>query len=90
MPSEVPSLRLTWVSSNPPAHGRGVHRESVILGGDLDAPGGEILHGVIGPMVAELELVGAAAGGESQDLVAEADPEDGTLPMSSRTVLTSR
>src|SRR5712692_741523 len=56
-----------------------VHAEAVVLRGDLDAPRLEVLHRVIGAVMAELELVGAAPEGQAQDLVAEADAEDGQL-----------
>src|ERR1700709_1639148 len=38
-----------------------VHREAVILAGDLDLSGREILHRLIGAAMAEIELVGARA-----------------------------
>ena len=40
---------------------RRVHREAVVLRGDLDAAGGEVLHRLVGAVVAELQLVRAAA-----------------------------
>src|SRR6266849_11131246 len=60
-------------------HRPGIHAEAVVLRGDLDAPGLEVLHGMVGAVVAELELVGAAPEGQAQDLVAEADAEDRQL-----------
>src|SRR5712692_9551024 len=54
-------------------HGLGVDGEAVILRRDLDAARGQIAHRMIGAVVSELELVGAAAEGQSQDLVPEAD-----------------
>src|SRR5678815_3594196 len=50
-------------------------REAVVLGRDLDAAGGEVLDGLVGPAVPELELVGLGAEGEGEELVAEADAE---------------
>src|ERR687892_1396016 len=61
------------------SHRGGIDREVVVLGGDLDAPGGEVAHGVVGPVVAERQLVGTTAGGEADDLVSEADAEDHRL-----------
>src|SRR5213593_534457 len=60
-------------------HGREVHREAMVLRSDLDAPGEEVLHWMIGAMVAELELVGVAAEGQAENLVAEADAEERRL-----------
>src|SRR5437667_225710 len=48
-----------------PARGRergGIDREPVVLGGDLHAAGDEILHRVIGAVMAEGQLVGPPAG----------------------------
>jgi hypothetical protein len=52
-----------------------VDREAVVLAGDADAAGVEVLHRVVGAVVAELHLEGACAGGECEDLVAQADAE---------------
>ena len=52
-----------------------VDAEAVVLRGDLDLPRLEVLHRVVRAAVAELELVGLAAAGEAEDLVAEADAE---------------
>src|ERR1700752_4304627 len=49
-----------------------IDREAVILAGDVDAARLELLHRVVGAVVAELHLHGARAGGESEELVAEA------------------
>ena len=59
---------------------RRVHGEAVVLGRDLHAPAGEVLHGLVRPPMPELQLEGPAAAGEGQHLVAEADPEDRPLP----------
>ena len=53
-----------------------VHREPVILRGDLDFARGQIHHRLIAAVVAELELVSLAAEREPHDLMAEANPED--------------
>ena len=52
-----------------------VDREAVVLAGDADPAAVEVLDRVVGAVVAELHLVGARAGGERHDLVAEADAE---------------
>ena len=54
-----------------------VHAEAVVLRGDLDLAGPQVLDRVVGAAVAELQLVGLAPAGEAEDLVAEADAEDG-------------
>ena len=59
--------------------GPGIHRKTVILGGDED-PAVFVPHRLVCPPVAELEFVGIAAKGKSGDLVAHADPEDGEFP----------
>src|SRR5262249_6556196 len=56
-----------------------IDAEAVVLRGDLDAPGGEVLHRLVRAAVAEFELVGLAAEGQGEELVAEADAEDGDL-----------
>src|SRR5689334_10420091 len=53
-----------------------VDGEVVVLRRDLHAPGGEILHRVVGAMMAERQLVRASAGGQPEDLVAEADSKN--------------
>src|SRR5205814_7602659 len=55
---------------------RRIDGEAVVLRRDLHAPGREILHGMVGAVVAEGQLVGLATGRESDDLMAEADTED--------------
>ncbi len=62
-----------------PVEGVEVHAKAVVLAGDLDLTGVEVLDGMIGAAMAELELVGPAAQGQAQDLMAEANPEDGHL-----------
>ena len=58
--------------------GNGAGRDGVVvvLARDLDHTGLEPLHGVVGAVVAEGQLVGRAAECPGQDLVAEADAED--------------
>ena len=54
-----------------------VHREAVVLAGDGDAAGVQVLHRVVGPVMAELHLEGPRTRGQRQDLVAQADAEGG-------------
>src|SRR5882724_6369049 len=54
----------------------GHHHEAVILAGDLDAPGFEILDRVVGPAMAARHLRGLAAERQRQQLMAEADAEE--------------
>ena len=58
-------------------HRSGFHREVVVLAGDLDAPGGSAANRHIATVVAEAHLEGPPAQGQGQQLVAEANPEDG-------------
>ena len=51
--------------------------EAVIHGDDLDLAGGQVLHGMVRPMMPLLHLLGAGAEGQGQHLVAEADAEQG-------------
>src|SRR5262249_18627880 len=53
-------------------HRRGVDGEAVVLRGDLDLAGRQVLDRMIRAVVAERQLVGAAARGEAENLVAEA------------------
>src|SRR5206468_5869443 len=57
------------------ARGQGglIDGEAVILAGDEHAAGLQLLHRVIGTMVAELHFDGARARGEAEDLVPETD-----------------
>ena len=52
------------------------HGEAMILGGDLDAPGAQVLDRVVGAAVPEAQLVGVEARRAAQQLVPEADAED--------------
>ena len=54
-------------------------REAVVLGGDLDDAGAQVLDRVVGAAVAELELEGLHAERLRQELVPEADAEHGHL-----------
>ncbi len=56
-----------------------VHREAVVVRGDLDLVGDLVQHRMIGAAVAELQLVGLAAERQAQDLVPQADAEDRDL-----------
>ena len=55
---------------------RGVDREAVVVGGDLDLAGGQILDRLVDAAVSELELVGAEAECAAEQLVAKADAEE--------------
>ena len=55
---------------------RGVHREPVILGCDLDLPGGAVDDGLVDAAVAVLELVGLESQRPAEQLVAETDSEE--------------
>ena len=57
----------------------GIDGEAVVLRGDLDAAGAEVFDRMVAAAVAELELVGLAAEGQAEELVAEADAEDRDL-----------
>ena len=74
-PSTVPSLRLTWVTWTARGQRVGIDREAVVLAGDRDRAGGEVLDRLVAAVVAELELAGLAAQREPEQLVAEADAE---------------
>src|SRR3954454_6988780 len=54
---------------------RAEHGEPVVLRGDLDPPGLEVLDRVVGAAVAERELERLQPDGPAQQLVAEADAE---------------
>ena len=53
-----------------------IHAEAVVLAGDFDFAGLEILNGVICSAVTEFELVGLSAESQGEKLMAEADAED--------------
>ena len=50
-------------------------REAVVLAGDLDLAGGQVLDRVVGAVMAHGHLLGAAAQRQAQHLMAEADAE---------------
>src|SRR5262249_48359787 len=54
----------------------GVDREAVVLAGDQNLPRRQVLNRLVAAMMAEAQLVGRAAQGEPQELVAEADAEE--------------
>ena len=56
-------------------HRAGLHREVVVLAGDLDPAGGGALHGDVAAVMAERHLEGAAAQSQGEQLMAEADAE---------------
>ncbi|VTR69587.1 putative thioesterase [Desulfosarcina cetonica] len=51
--------------------------KAVILGGDLHPAGIQVLDRLVGPAMAELELVSTPAQGQTENLVAQADAENG-------------
>src|SRR6476620_6542823 len=53
----------------------GIDLEAVVLAGDHDVTGVEILHPMIRAMMSKLHLERFCAGGETEQLMAEADPE---------------
>src|SRR3954452_18617312 len=55
--------------------GLALHGEAVVLGGDRDPAGPEVLYRMVGPPVAERQLERLEADGPRQQLVAEADAE---------------
>src|SRR6516164_10658935 len=57
--------------------GFGEDAEAVVLAGDLDLAGGEVLDGVIGAAMPDRHLLCLAAERQRQQLVAQADAEDG-------------
>jgi hypothetical protein len=54
----------------------GIDGEVVVVGRDLDLAGGVVLDRVVAAVVAEFELVGLAAEGQTRELVTEADSEN--------------
>jgi hypothetical protein len=55
----------------------GIDGETVVLRSDVHFPGAQILHRLVPTAMAELELEGLRPAGQAEDLVAEADAEDG-------------
>lgn len=62
--------------------GVGVYRVAVVLAGDLDLAGEQVLDRVVGPPVPKLELEGAPPSGQAQKLVARQMPKVGRRPIS--------
>ena len=60
-----------------PVQGVRIKRETVVLGGDLDFSGVEFPNRLICSPVSELEFVGPASQGKAEELVSQADAEDG-------------
>ena len=60
------------------ARGQGFprHDETVVMRGDLNAAGCEVLNRMVAAAVAQMHLDGASAEGESEQLVPKADAED--------------
>ena len=54
-----------------------IDAEAVVLAGDFNSAGLEVLDGVVCTVVAELELVGFGAECKGEELMAETDAEDG-------------
>src|SRR5437588_656817 len=53
-----------------------IDREAVVLRGDVDAAGAQVLDGLVAAAVAELQLERLSSEGEREQLVAEADPQE--------------
>ena len=53
--------------------------ETMILAGDHNLAAGQVLYGVVGPVVAELHFYGFCAGRQTQQLVAETNTKQGKL-----------
>ena len=77
MPSFVPSLAFRNQGAQPRGRLARVDGEAVVLAGDVTALRPLLEAGLVLAPVAELELVGVAAGGQGQELVAQADAEEG-------------
>ena len=75
MPQFEPSNSETWVSTAFAGRRRAVDREAVVHRGDLDLAGGEVLHRMVGAVVALVHLHGLRADRDAEHLVAEADAE---------------
>src|SRR5690349_9556197 len=70
-PVEQRNMRCAKVGGD----GLGIHREAVVLAGDDDLAGVQVLHRVVGAVMAELHLHGLRARSEAHQLVAQADAE---------------
>lgn len=58
---------------------RGYHRKTVVVCRDLNFSSGVVEDGLVDAAVTKLQLVGVEAEGASEELVAEADAEEGNL-----------
>ena len=78
-PSTEPSLRLTWLTRNPLRSGTRVADDLhlVVLRRDLDQAHLEVLDRVVRPVVAEAQASRVGTRRAPDDLVAEADPQQG-------------
>lgn len=56
-----------------------IYTEAVVLGGNLHLACQKILYRVVCTTVTEFQLIGLAAKGKPQELVAQANPEDGIV-----------
>src|SRR5213592_4762605 len=54
-----------------------IDREAMVLRGDVDAAGPQVLDRLVAAAVAELQLERLSSEGERKQLVAEADPQEG-------------
>ncbi len=78
IPSSVPSLRLTWVTSISWSLMESRSTQNPwFCACDLHFARPQVFHRVVGPAVPELQLVSPAAQGEPEELLSQADPEDG-------------
>jgi hypothetical protein len=76
MPCRLPSNSETWVTRTFAGNVvAGIDGEAMVLAGDQHLAGVEVLHRMVGAVVAELHLHGLAAGSQAHQLVAEADAE---------------
>ena len=55
----------------------GIDGEAVVLAGDRDPPASPVAHRLVAAVMAELELERPAAEGQAEELVPQADAEDG-------------
>src|SRR5436190_9749884 len=69
----LPAHRLVLLDA--PLSAGAKHCEAVVLRGDVDPPGRQVLHRVVGAAVAERQLEGLEADRPAQELMPEADPE---------------
>ncbi len=58
-------------------HRLNVHGKTMILRGDLHPAGLQVFDRLVGPPVSEFEFKSGPAQGQSQDLMAQTDAEDG-------------